>query len=604
MPDAEEAPVIIVGGGGCGLSLSAFLSNYGVDHILFERSEKSSPLPKAHYLNQRTMEIFRGHDMHREIQRQGCPKRNMSYVAWATSLGGNEHLDRKIIHKFPCFGGDERTPMAPAYANDSCERSSNLPLCRLEPILREVASTKNPGSIRFGYTVVDFIDEGNSVLVKVKDADGVVSDYRSRYLIGADGGRFVGRKMGVRMEGRTGITDMVTVHFSADLSSYWDDRLFGCHFINGSCGTMLESGALVPMGPTWGKDSEEWIFHFGFDLNDEARFQEERLIPRIRDLIRVPDLDIQVHQVSHWMIEGVVADKYRQGNVFIAGDAAHRCPPTTGLGLNTGIEDALNLSWKLALVLKFEVNSVILDTYQQERRPVGRNNCDWGVFTFENSAVINASLGLVTGKKEENKVRFENLFQNSVYGRGLLAQTRKMIESQCIEFSAHAVELGFHYEQGFCIPDGITEVEACCPDPLGQEYNPTTRPGHRLPHAWLEEKDRILSTHDLVGGRAGLLVLTDGKGSAWVAAAKKAASLYRIPIATSQIGPLPYLRDYDDQWDRVKGVGIGGAMLVRPDNFVAWRARSSSKLHGQELMDAIAFLLGRSTSSVMVNGTS
>lgn len=98
------------------------------------------------------------------------------------------------------------------------------------------------------------------------------------------------------------------------------------------------------MGPTWGKHSEEWVMHFGFSLNDPNRFQEDKLVPRIRDLVKIPDLDIKVHQISHWIIEKVLANRYRVGNVFIAGDTAHRRPPTTGLGLNTAIEDALNLS--------------------------------------------------------------------------------------------------------------------------------------------------------------------------------------------------------------------------------------------------------------------
>jgi 2,4-dichlorophenol 6-monooxygenase len=268
---------------------------------------------------------------------------------------------------------------------DAPLRSANLPMLRMEPILRKLATERNPGKVLFEHSVVDFGDDGESVLVTVKDSDGQETKYRSQYLVGADGGRTIGPKIGVKMEGRTGITDMVSVHFGADLSEYWDDRFFACHFINGECGTVFESGAIVPMGPTWGKHSEEWVFHFGFDLNDENRFQEEKLLPRIRDLLKIPNLKIKVHKVSHWIIERVLATKYREGRVFIAGDAAHRRPPTTGLGLNTAIEDSHNLAWKLALVLGKKAGPAILDTYETERRPIGKKNCDWGLFTFENS---------------------------------------------------------------------------------------------------------------------------------------------------------------------------------------------------------------------------
>ena len=262
------------------------------------------------------------------------------------------------------------------------------------------------------------------------------------------------------------------------------------------------------------------------------------------------------------------------GNVFIAGDAAHWRPPTTGLGLNMAIEDALNLSWKLAMVLKHNVNPNILDTYEQKRKPVGKRNADWGLFTFENSAVINAAVGLVAGQKEHNLARFQALFEESLSGDSLRAQVRKMIESQCIEFSAHGIELGFVYEDGFKMPD---RTDPPTPDPLGQVHKPTTRPGHRLPHAWLGDNGRILSSHDLVGPSGSFLLLTDVLGLPWIAAAKRVSVQHGLSIKAAQIGPLGPLKDRDDQWEEVKEIGNGGAILVRPDNFVAWRANGPSK---------------------------
>ncbi|KIW98758.1 uncharacterized protein Z519_00421 [Cladophialophora bantiana CBS 173.52] len=565
-----DFPVIIIGGGGCGLSMSLFLSDYGVDHILFDRKSVASALPKAHYLNQRTMETFRLHDMHREIQKKSCPPSRMSQVAWATSLGGNGHLDRKVIHQFPCFGGDDGGFKSQAYKRDGPEGSANLPLCRMEPILRRMAEERNPGRICFGCTVVDFQDTGERVEVTVQDTAGTLSTYRTQYLIGADGGRTVGHKIGVTMEGRTGITHMASVHFEADLSQYWDETFFACHFINGECGTIFESGAVVPMGPTWGSQPEEWVMHFGFALDDESRHQEDKLIPRIRDLLKIPDLEIKVHRISHWIIEKVVADKYRVGNVFIAGDAAHRRPPTIGLGLSTAIEDAFNLSWKLAMVLKHNVDTKTLDTYGLERRPVGKRNADWGLFTFENSAVIYAAIGIVAGHKENNKSRFEAMFEDSLTGRSIQAQVKKMIESQSIEFEHMGSSL----------------------DPLGQKIFPITRPRHRLPHAWLVSDGRVISTHDLVGPKGSVLLLTDENGLGWAAAAKRLVLRYKIPIQTARTGGS--LRGITDQWKSVKQLEDGGEILVRPDNFIAWRSRGSSKANGQELEASFAALLGLS----------
>ena len=305
--------------------MSCFLSNYGVPYVLFERKGRPSPLPKAHYLNQRAMETFRLHGMHEEIEERGTPPEHMQRVAWVTSLGGNDRLDRMVVHTIPSFGNDPASEQAKFYSLDAAARSANLPLCRLEPILRNLADERNPGNVRFGHSVTDFQDHGDNVKVTVKNtASGSESTFHTRYLIGADGGRTVGPKIDVQMQGPINIVDMVTVHFTADLSEYWDERIFLCYFINGESGTVFESGAIIPVGPTWGKHSEEWVFHFGFALDDESRFDETKLVGRIRDLLKLPALKLKVERMSHWIIEAVLANKYREGNAFVAGDAAHR----------------------------------------------------------------------------------------------------------------------------------------------------------------------------------------------------------------------------------------------------------------------------------------
>ena len=428
--------------------------------------------------------------------------------------------------------------------------------------------------------MIDFIDEGSSVVVKIIDGSGNDSLYRCKYLIAADGGRTVGPKLGIEMEGPRNITDMVSVHFSADLSEYWDDRYFACHFINGECGTVFESGAIVPMGPNWGKYSDEWVFHFGFAMDDEKRHDEAALTPRIRDLLKIQDLEMKVHKVSHWAIERVLADKYRVGRVFLAGDAGNRRPPTTGLGLNTAIEDSLNIAWKLALVLNGKANESILDSYEPERRSVGQVNCDWGLFTFGNSAVINTAVGLVPGQQKANQLRFQTLFEDSDKGHSFRAQVARIIDSQAIEFCAHGVELGFRYSSGLVIHDGSTPMIR---DPLGLKYYPTTQPGHRLPHAWIEKDGNVISTHDLVQDKAVFAIITDIVGSAWKIAAENIWKNHGIGVVVAQIGDKCPYKDYDDRWDSLKGIQSGGAILVRPDNMVAWRSIYGSRSNGKEL---------------------
>lgn len=460
---------------------------------------------------------------------------------------------------------------------------------RLEPVLLRLATKRNPGRILFNHNVTDFSDKGDGVTVTVKSPQGHDVKYHAKYLVAADGGKTIGPRIGVVMNGPTEIADMVSTHFSADLSKYWNDKWFACHFINGDGETVLESGAVVPMGPKWGKKSTEWVCHFGFDVQDAQRYDEAKLVPRIRALLKIPDLEMKVYTINHWIIERVLANKFREGRIFVAGDAAHRHPPTTGLGLNTAIEDANNLSWKLAWVLRGTAPPSLLDTYDCERRAVGKRNCDWGLFTFMNTAVINATIGLVKGDKEGNKAKIEALFEDSERGRTFLAQTRRITDSQVVEFSAHDLELGFRYDHGFHVPDS---TEPPAQDPLGQVYIPTTRPGHRLPHAWLEDEEgKILSTHDLIGKDGAFLVITDEKGECWISAAAEAAESNGVRVATAAIGPNSQYIDRDENWEATRQIQEGGAVLVRPDNFVSWRSLEPSKHNGKELIEAISTLL-------------
>jgi 2,4-dichlorophenol 6-monooxygenase len=242
------------------------------------------------------------------------------------------------------------------------------------------------------------------------------------------------------------------------------------------------------------------------------------------------------------------------------------------------------------LTLRGNCNPSILDTYETERRPIGKKNCDWGLFTFQNSIIINAAIGLVAGQRESNAARFAALFEDSEVGKALRAQVSKVCELQNIEFSAHNIELGFRYHDGVLLHDGTYPHGE---DPLGQHYVPSTQPGNRLPHAWIDidNKGRTVSTHDFVGSKCSFALLTDEYGGDWAAAAKKASLQTGVNISVAQIGRYPYMRDWDDDWVRYKEIRKGGALLVRPDNFVAWRSLDPSKRKGQELVDAFRRLL-------------
>ena len=585
-----DVPVLIVGGGGCGLSASLFLSSLGVDHLLVERHPATAHLPKAHYLNQRTMEIFRQHGVAEAIYEVGAPIEKFGKVRWLTSLGGDGELDRKTIFEMDAFGGGA---LRERYEADSACLASNYPQVRLEPLLRRLAEERAPDKIRYHHEVVDWRQTNEGVVATVHDRDADERyEVNARYLIAADGGKTFGPKLGVEMTGPTNMVDMVSTHFSADLSQYWDDETLITWFLNPEGESSWGAGAMVQMGPTWGRESEEWVVHFGFRPDDPERFNEEAIVPRLRALLRLPELELTVHKVSHWILDRIVAQQWRFGDIFLAGDAAHRQPPTTGLGLNTGIQDVHNLAWKLAEVLAGRAEDSLLDSYHDERLPVSTHGADWALLAFMNHTVIDAGIGLTPGAPvEANREAFRSLFADTLIGSALRARAEETISTQRWEFHAHDVEIGFSYPEGALVSDGSPMPAR---DPRGGHYLPTTRPGHRLPHAWLDDpQGRRCSTHDLVGRQGQFALLIGDEGERWEQAAKDAQATLGLALRVIRIGPGGSHRDAEGTWERVREVSEAGAVLVRPDNHVAFRAEAAVPDAVAALTNALASVLGR-----------
>ncbi|MDF3313260.1 FAD-dependent monooxygenase [Rhodococcus sp. T2V] len=582
-------PVLIVGGGGCGLSSSIFLSELGVEHHLVERHSGTSHLPKAHYLNQRTMEVLRQYGVADSIYEVGTKPKNMGKTRWVTSLGGDGELDGRTLFSMESFGGGS---LEAKYAVDSPCPSSNYPQIRLEPLLREHAERRAPTSIHFNRELLTFEQDDDGVHALIKDLDTQETyTVHAKYLIAADGGKTVGNALGVKMEGPSGLLDMVSTHFTADLSQYWEDDVLITWLLNPEGAGSWASGAMAAMGPTWGKNSEEFVLHFTFRPDDPARFDEEAIVPRLRELLKLPDLELEVRHVSHWILEGVLADKYQVGRVFLAGDAAHRHPPTTGLGLNTAIQDAHNLAWKLAAVLRDDAAPALLDTYEAERRVVGMRNVDWAMFTFLNHLVIDSGIGVIPGQPLEAQIQvFRDYFSDTPMGETRRARAAEVINTQRTEFQAHDLEIGFSYPNGALVPDGS---EAPPRDPLGSVYFPTTRPGHRLPHAWIGHSEEQISTHDLTENCACFVLIVGSEGEAWATAAAVVEEKFGIRLKIAQITESGPFTDSQGTWAALRQIDDSGAILVRPDNHVAWRSTSGNADPAGELTRVFGTVLAR-----------
>ena len=582
-----EVPVLIVGGGGCGLASSLFLARQDARSLLIERHPAPGRLPKARYISQRTMELLRQIDVADAVYAKSMPLKHIAHIRWCTTLGGDGPLDRRTFYRIESFGGGSLTH----YAKDSPCESTLYPQVRMEPLLHSLALEREHCDVRYNHQLDSFTQDEAGVTAIVQDrATGEHLRVRARYMIGADGGKTVGPALGARVEGQTDLAHMVTVYFRADLSQYWDDDFsMTTWFVNPDGGSWA-SGVLGQLGPTkFGRHSEEWMFHFSFRPDDPSRFEEAALLPRMRELLKIPDLAPDIIAIGHWTVEGLLVDRYRFGRVLLAGDAAHRHPPTTGLGLNSAIQDAHNLAWKLAAVIKGQAHDSLLDSYESERRPVAASNIQWALMTFQNHQLTDAGIGLVRGNADASRAGFERFFANNQEGRTRRARLAKIMEVQRMEWQAHDIELGYHYDLGAVVPDGTPAPER---DPMGQTYVPTTRPGHRLPHAWVQREGQQISTLDLV--RPDRFVLITGAAkSGWADAAQALIKQGGIDLDVVEISDQGAVRDGDRAWRNLREVSSDGALLVRPDQHVGWRAMGTAADPQAVLSAALARMLRR-----------
>lgn len=580
---AVEVPVLIVGGGGCGLSASTFLSDHGVGHLLVERHPSTSILPKAHYLNQRTMGILRQHGLDEEVAELGAPLEKFGKVRWMTTLTGDGPLDQRLIHEMDAFGGGA---LRETYAAAGPVLPVKLPQVRLEPVLRSHAEQRNPGRLLFSHELVSLTDEGDRVIAEVRNVEtGEIITVAAQYVVAADGGRMVGDAVGVQMEGPRGLANVTTVYFSADLSAWWREGTLITHFLDPYHPD--RSSNLIEMGPTWGAGCEEWGLHFS--PSDPTVYDEQTIIPRIREILGLPDLDVTLIDVTRWTVEALLADRYRVGRVLLAGDAVHRQPPAVGLGLNTGIQDAHNLAWKLAAVLTGRADDSLLDTYESERRPIGRHNIDWAMSAAGHHQAILQLIGFSEHVPQQRRApMISTYFDQSPLGALARARAVEVFDTHRGGCQAHDVEIGFAYAEGAIVPDGSQPPARV---PMRDVYHPTTRPGHVLAHAWIERDGRRLSTQDLTGAATSFALLTGPDAAPWCEAAAQVAEKFSIPIFVAPIGKGAEFADADGRWKTVREITDEGAILVRPDNHVAWRSMGGSENPADVLANAVARIL-------------
>jgi len=465
------------------------------------------------------------------------------------------------------------------YARASPHRFTNLPQTLLDPLLRAHAEAVCPGRIRSLQEVVGLErdDDGSGIRVNVLDR---TTDERysvhARYVIAADGGRTSEGLLGVQMDGARGIREVVNQYVTTDLSMWDEPDALLAHIINPD-GNGHTSGTLQALGPRrYGRESTRWLIAIAPTARGGVRSAEgsttarEPTLDDARRLLGVgPAHPMTLHALSRWQYEGVVARKFRYGPVFLAGDAAHRHPPTGGLGLNCGVQDAQNLAWKLAAVLSGTAPDRLLDSYESERRPVA---AAYTAHSLENAGrhrPVAAALGLHPGQSEEEGWHeIEIWASDDAQGARRREAVAKAIAANAADYSQLNIEAGYAYETGALVPDGT-------PPPPGHEspiaFVPTNRPGHRMAHVWVHRGDTRVSTLDLVAPMGMTLFTGDAGAARWNAAANAAERGSRShPVHVVTVGRSGYV-DPERGWEKVRGVDDTGAILVRPDRHVAWR---------------------------------
>ena len=562
MTNEYDTDLLIVGAGPIGLAASIIASKLGINNRVIERRDGLHSLPQAHVIKTRSMEIFRRLGIENEIHQIDTPAAEQQYIVWRTSMTGPEYGHLNL---------QEKKGRCDRFLSVSPTFPANLPQNLLEPIIFKKAKNQPGSKIEFNTKFLEIQQDASGVSALIEDKQGNTKTIRAKYLIGADGaGSAVRKQLGISFEGPPMLAQFCTIHLQSDFSDL----------------TAQKPGVLY------------WI------LNPDVRgvfivhnrrksqvfmlpYDSERLHPSDFDMEKCRHLVTKAIGSSHafnivgidqWTMSAQVASQYRKGRAFLAGDAAHRFPPTGGLGLNTGIQDVNNLVWKLKVALMENGANKLMDSYELECRPVAKRNCDRSAHNHTAMARVQELVG-ADKSKTEFQSSIDTLFSEEQGTQKDLVQAA--INDQMKHFAAMDVEMAPTYEEG-SFDTSTAHLENKIPPIEG--YAPSIKPGSPLPHITLKNG---ASTLDCIAYDTLTLFIPSHQIKEWSQAVHSQTLPSSFHIKVVELSDKEEL----DAWQKVCG-DRELVVLVRPDGHVGWVGDALSKEPQQDLATGVSGIFG------------
>ena len=548
-------PVLVAGAGPVGCLAALLLARQGVASRLVDRRPGPASAPKAHAVNPRTLEICDSAGVSAAaLRRAGASANDAGFVRFMGTLAGPE---------FGALPYERQDDAALAHTPFPL---TNIPQPKFESALFEAIAAEPLVSFERGIACTALEERADSVVATLAHAEtGETSPFECSYVVAADGaGSRLRDLLGIAMEGPESLQHYIMIHFEADLRDLTEARPGVLYFLFDPA----TSGVLIAYDR-----AGTWVLMHPYNpaaVVPES-FDEAKCRPLVEAAIAAP-VPFAIRNISLWSMSEQIAERYRKGRVFLAGDAAHRFPPTGGLGLNTGAVDAQNLAWKLAAVLKGEAAEALLDTYEAERRPVAVVNSEQSLM---NASKIFELFGVLYGP---DPARMMEHYGALAANPSASAELPAAIEAQRPHFDSFNLQLGYRYASA-ALADAqplpaASEIDISC-------YEPSWDVGAHLPHRWVAsggERVSLLSLRD----PARFTLLAGPAAAAWARAAR--AQDMHCLVADEDF------TDGED-WEALTGLTPEGALLLRPDGHIACRFAAPIDAP-RELQQRMASLLG------------